>query len=78
MFRPRKGSFSEFLNKYEIKENDTLLMIAEIKDIYFEKDVINEDGWLQLEKAKTVTINGLDGYALPSLIDRFQYAKPKK
>jgi flavin reductase (DIM6/NTAB) family NADH-FMN oxidoreductase RutF len=68
----------EFLNKYEIKENDTLLMIAEIKDIYFEKDVLTEDGWLQLEKVKTVTINGLDGYALPSLIDRFQYAKPKK
>jgi len=68
----------EFLNKYEIKENDTLLMIAEIKDIYFEKDMLTEDGWLQLEKAKTVTINGLDGYALPSLIDRFQYAKPKK
>jgi hypothetical protein len=53
-------------------------MIAEIKDIYFEKDLLTEDGWLQLEKAKTVTINGLDGYALPSLIDRFQYAKPKK
>jgi len=68
----------EFLNKYEIKENDTLLMVAEIKDIYFEKDFINEEGWLQLDKAKSVAINGLDGYALPSLIDRFKYAKPKK
>ena len=28
----------KFLNKYEIKENDTLLMVAEIKDIYFEKE----------------------------------------
>ena len=68
----------EFLNKYEIKENDTLLMVAEIKDIYFEKDFINEEGWLQLDKAKSVAINGLDGYALPTLIDRFKYAKPKK
>jgi flavin reductase (DIM6/NTAB) family NADH-FMN oxidoreductase RutF len=68
----------EFLNKYEIKENDTLLMIAEIKDIFFEKNVLNEDGWLQLDKAKTVTINGLDGYALPTLIERYKYAKPKK
>jgi hypothetical protein len=68
----------EFLNKYEIKENDTLLMIAEIKDIFFEKNVLNEDGWLQLDKAKTVTINGLDGYALPTLIERYNYAKPKK
>ena len=68
----------EFLNKYEIKENDTLLMVAEIKDVYFEKDFINEEGWLQLDKAKSVAINGLDGYALPTLIDRFKYAKPKK
>ena len=28
----------KFLNKYEIKENDTLLMVAEIKDIYFENE----------------------------------------
>ena len=56
----------EFVNKYEIK------------DIYFEKDFINEEGWLQLDKAKSVAINGLDGYALPTLIDRFKYAKPKK
>ena len=67
----------QFLNKYEIKENNTLLIVAEIKDIYFEKSVLNKDGWLQLDKAKTVAINGLDGYALPSLVDRFQYAKPK-
>ena len=33
---------------------------------------------VQLDKAKTVAINGLDGYALPSLIDRYKYAKPKK
>lgn len=68
----------EFLNKYEIKENDTLLMVAEIKDIYYEKELLSKDGWLQLDKAKSVAINGLDGYALPSLINRYQYAKPKK
>ena len=53
-------------------------MVAEIKDIYFEKDVLKNDGWLQLDQAKTVAINGLDGYALPTLIDRFKYARPKK
>lgn len=68
----------KYLNKYEIKENDTLLMVAEISDIYFENEYLNKDGWLQLDKAKSVAINGLDGYALPSLIDRYKYAKPKK
>ena len=68
----------KFLNKYEIKENITFLLVAEIVDIYFEKNCINNDGWLQLDKVKSVTVNGLDGYALPALIKRFKYAKPKK
>ena len=68
----------KYLNQYEIKENNTLLMIAEINDIYFNEDIIQNDGWLNLDIAKTVTVNGLDGYALPSLVQRFEYAKPKK
>jgi flavin reductase (DIM6/NTAB) family NADH-FMN oxidoreductase RutF len=67
----------KFINKYEIKENNTLLIVAEINDIYCDNNIIQEDGWLSLDKAKTVTINGLDGYALPALLDRFKYAKRK-
>ena len=67
----------KYLNQYEIKENNTLLMIAEINDIYFNENIIQNDGWLNLDIAKTVTVNGLDGYALPSLVQRFEYAKPK-
>ena len=67
----------KYLNQYEIKENNTLLMVAEINDIYFSEEIIQNDGWLNLEKAKTVTINGLDGYAQPSLVNRFEYAKRK-
>ena len=68
----------KFLNMYEIKENNTVLMIAEITDIFFIKECLQEDGWLQLDKADSVTINGLDGYALPNLIERYKYAKPKR
>lgn len=67
----------KFLNQYEIKENNTLLMVAEINDIFFEENIIQEDGWLNLDTAKTVTVNGLDGYALPKLAQRFEYAKRK-
>ena len=67
----------KFINKYEIKENNTLLMVAEINDIYCDNNIIQNDGWLSLDKAKTVTINGLDGYALPALQDRYKYAKRK-
>ena len=67
----------KFLNQYEINENNTLLMVAEINDIFFEENIIQKDGWLNLDTAKTVTVNGLDGYALPKLVDRFKYAKRK-
>ncbi len=67
----------KFLNQYEIKENNTLLMVAEINDIFFEENIIQKDGWLNLDTAKTVTVNGLDGYALPKLAQRFEYAKRK-
>ena len=66
----------KFLNEYEIKENDTLLVVASIEHIYFDEGIQMPDGWLRLDDAGTVTVNGLDGYSLPSLLDRFHYARP--
>lgn len=68
-----------FLNEYEIKENDTLLLVSQIEHVYVaNQDIQQEDGWLKLQNADTVTINGLDGYAKTELIERFPYARPKK
>lgn len=66
----------QYVNEYEIKENDTLLIIASIQHIYFDEGIQLPDGWLRLDDAGTVAINGLDGYSLPSLLDRFHYARP--
>ena len=65
-----------YVNEYHIKENDTILIIGAIAHIYMDKKMIHKDGWVQLDQAETVTSIGLDGYALPTLLDRFQYAKP--
>ena len=68
-----------FLNEYEIKENDTLLLVSAVEHVFIaDQDIQQEDGWLKLENAETVTINGLDGYATTSLLDRYAYARPKK
>ena len=67
----------KFQNEYEIKENDTLLIVSEIVEIHIDEEVLEEDGWVRLDNAKTVAINGLDGYALPQLLERFSYARPK-
>ena len=68
----------KYLNEYSIKENDTILVVASIEGLYVEKEILQKDGWLRLDHAKTVAINGLDGYAETKLIERFEYARPKK
>ncbi len=68
----------KYLNEYHIKENDTLLVVAAIEHIYFDEGIQMPDGWLRLDDAGTVAVNGLDGYALPSLLDRFHYARPNQ
>ncbi len=65
----------KYLNEYYISENDTIHIIAAIENIFYEENLEHNDGWLQLDKANVVTINGLDGYCLPKLIDRFEYAR---
>lgn len=68
----------KFVNEYHIKENDTILIVASIESLFVAEELIQEDGWLNLDKASTVAINGLDGYAKPSLLDRFKYARPNQ
>jgi flavin reductase (DIM6/NTAB) family NADH-FMN oxidoreductase RutF len=74
-----KGSpvqlYCKYLNEYHIKENDTIHIIASIERLFFEEELQHEDGWLQLDKGKVVTVNGLDGYCLPKLVDRLKYAR---
>ena len=66
----------KYLNEYQIKENNTLHIIASIEEIYFEENMEHKDNWLQLDKGNVIAINGLDGYCLPKLLDRFDYARP--
>lgn len=65
-----------YVNEYEIKENGCVLIIGAIEHIYLPKELLHADGWAQLDKAETVSAIGLDGYALPTLLNRFAYAKP--
>ena len=66
----------KYLNEYHIQENGTIHIIAAIESVFFNENLINNDGWLQLDKANVATINGLDGYCIPVLLDRFEYARP--
>ena len=65
----------KYLNEYFIEENNTIHVIASIENLFFDENLLHEDGWLQIDKGNVVAVNGLDGYCLPKLVDRFQYAR---
>ncbi|MGB0366151.1 MAG: flavin reductase family protein [Flavobacteriaceae bacterium] len=67
-----------YVNDYLIKENDTLLVVGAIEHLFVQDEMLLEDGYVQLDKGEVVTVNGIDGYALPTLIERFPYARPKE
>jgi flavin reductase (DIM6/NTAB) family NADH-FMN oxidoreductase RutF len=74
-----KGSpvqlYCKYVNEYYIKENDTIHVIASIENLFFEEELEHKDGWLQIDRGNVIALNGLDGYCLPKLVDRFQYAR---
>ena len=67
-----------YVNDYLIKENDTLLVVGAIEHLFIQEEMMLEDGYVQLDKGEVVTVNGIDGYALPQLLARFPYARPKE
>ncbi len=68
----------EFREKIEISINNTTLIIGEIVQIYIPKDCLHKDGFINIEKANTITCSGLDSYHKTVQLDRLSYAKPDK
>jgi flavin reductase (DIM6/NTAB) family NADH-FMN oxidoreductase RutF len=68
----------EFREKMDISINNTILIIGEIIQIYIPEDCLNKDGFVDIEKANTITCSGLDSYHKTIQLDRLSYAKPDK
>ena len=58
--------------------NNTVLIIGEVSEIRLNDDLVGEDGFIDIEKAGTITCSGLDSYHKTSKIARLSYAKPDK
>ncbi|MEO9954082.1 flavin reductase [Nonlabens sp.] len=69
---------AEYVNEYHLAENNCILVICKITDVFFNEEIQAQDGWLDLGKAGTVTINGLDGYATAQVDKRLSYAQVGK
>ena len=68
----------EFKEKIILNINNTILVIGEVKAVYFPENCLQKDGFLDIEKAESITCSGLDSYHKTSKIDRLSYAKPNK
>lgn len=58
--------------------NGTVLVVGEIDRIYLPEHCLGEDGFVDLEKAQTVTCSGLDSYHTTQKVVRLSYAKPNE
>ena len=68
----------QFVEEYDIKANNTILLVGKIEKLYVPDSLLEKDGFINLSKAKVATINGLDGYAIPELKTRLEYQRPKE
>ena len=68
----------EFREKMDISINNTTMIIGEIMHIYIPDDCLQHDGFIDIEKANTITCSGLDSYHKTVQLDRLSYAKPDK
>ena len=66
----------KFVEEEEIKFNGTILILGQIIEIILPDDIIAKDGYVDIEKAGTAVISGLDGYHETKRIARLSYAKP--
>ncbi|MEJ2104682.1 MAG: flavin reductase [Ignavibacteriaceae bacterium] len=66
----------KFLEEHEIKSNGTIFIVGEIQEIVLPDKVVLADGYVDIEKAGTIAISGLDSYHETKRISRLSYAKP--
>ena len=68
----------KYVDEFLIPYNQTIMVVGEIQFFDVNEDMLQEDGFLNLGKGEIATINGLDGYAVPSLLKRLEYQRPKE
>jgi flavin reductase (DIM6/NTAB) family NADH-FMN oxidoreductase RutF len=66
----------KFVEEQEIKFNGTIFIVGEIVELILPEEIISKDGYVDIEKAGTTAISGLDSYHETKRISRLSYAKP--
>jgi flavin reductase (DIM6/NTAB) family NADH-FMN oxidoreductase RutF len=65
----------KLVEEQEIKFNGTIFIVGKIIEIILSEDVVLKDGFVDIEKAGSIAISGLDSYHETKRINRLSYAK---
>lgn len=68
----------EFVERHELKINGTILIIGKIIEIMIPDLCLFKDGAIDIEKAETIAISGLDSYHQTRRLAKLSYAKTDK
>lgn len=68
----------ELVREEKLPENGTHLIIAKITEVHLPEDCLHEDGNVDIEKAGSVCVSGLDRYHETGTLGRLSYAKTDK
>ena len=61
---------------HTLQVNETVLVIGALTHVQVPDDCLGDDGYVDIERAQTVAISGMDGYHATQRLARLSYAKP--
>ncbi|WP_375558670.1 flavin reductase family protein [Bernardetia sp. OM2101] len=62
--------------KQELVINNTIFLIASVQEVILNEEIIEKDGYVDIEKAGTITSSCLNSYHTTKRLERLSYAKP--
>ena len=65
----------ELVEIISIKYNGTFLVIGSLKDVYLDKELVLNDGFIDIQKSGSVVSLGIDAYYSCLPVERYEYAK---
>jgi flavin reductase (DIM6/NTAB) family NADH-FMN oxidoreductase RutF len=68
----------ECVEKHLLNINGTILVIGKVVEVITSLDCVGNDGYIDIEKAGSITCSALDSYHTTQKLARLSYAKPDK
>jgi flavin reductase (DIM6/NTAB) family NADH-FMN oxidoreductase RutF len=65
----------ELVEIISIKCNGTFMVIGSLKDVYLNKELIFNDGFIDIQKNGSIVSLGIDAYYSCEQVERFEYAR---